>query len=302
MSAATAAALFLAAQLHAQAPATPQIQSPTPAATSSEPQNPASERVTAQPVPPAFSIDPMRMEMEVPEGTEKTAAFEIRAEAANANERGRLVLSLTDWTNHADGTMGFAPPGTQKFSASPWVIFSPSGITLEPGRTQLVRVTVQVPAHTAPGSYQTAIFVEERPPATPMGADRRVITVRVRYGFVLYVIVPPVAAHPELSNLEVDTDGPALQLVCQMENTGNRHVRPLVVWTIHPEGGDSVLAKGKIETSVLLPELKMRQAFPLQHLNLPPGRYEASVLVDFQDGKPLQSMTRGFEIAGKQAP
>jgi hypothetical protein len=252
---------------------------------------------------PAFSIYPMRMEMEVNSGTEKTAAFEIRAAAANVPERGRLLLSLTDWIVRENGSVAYAEPGSTERSACPWIIFSPTAMSTEPGRSQLVRITVKVPEKTAPGVYRSGIFVQERPPAKPPGKDERVILLRVRYEFTLYVIVPPVSAHLELVDLEVDGNSHPLRLICEMKNTGNGYVRPLVSWTIRRRGPAADAGfKGKKEATVLLPFATLREAYYLANVTTAPGAYEAMVIVDFQDGQPLQSMTRPFDVADTPPP
>jgi hypothetical protein len=251
---------------------------------------------------PALSINPMRMELEVNPGAEKTAAFEIRAAPSPRPERGRLVLSLTDWIIKEDGTATYAAPGSLERSASSWITFSPAALTTEPGRAQLVRVTANVPPKAEPGVYRTALFIQERPDAAPPPAGERAIHVRVRYAFTLYVVVPPVSAHPELVNVELDTGQGPPRLVCEMKNTGNGHSRPLVIWSLRHSSSTQIDAKGKIEASVLLPFSTWREPYALQRAPLVPGRYEVSVLVDFQDGKPMQSMTRVFEVAPYTQP
>lgn len=247
---------------------------------------------------PAFSIYPMRIELEAGPGTEKTAAFEVRAAPSPVAERGRLVLSLTDWKIREDGSVTYAAPGSTERSASPWIIFSPAALTTEPGRDQLIRITVQVPEKTEPGVYRSGLFIQERPPATPPGSDERVILLRIRYEFTIYVIVPPVSAHPELVNVEVDGNGHPPSLICEMKNTGSGYVRPIVSWNIRRRGlPASVATKGKREATVLLPFSTLRESYSLQNLAPVPGSYEVSVIVDFQDGQPQQSMTRAFEVA-----
>ncbi len=251
---------------------------------------------------PSFSINPMRIEMEVSAGTERTAAFEIKAGNSSQPERGRVVLSITDWTIREDGSATYLQPGTSERSASSWITFSPAALTTEPGRTQLVRVTANVPATTEPGVYRAGIFVQDRPDAAPPKAGERVIHVRVRFAFTLYVIVPPVSAHPELVNIDVDTSEGPPRLICEMKNTGSGHTRPLLLWSIRPQETKQVTAKGKIEASVLLPFSGYRQPYSLQRNPLAPGGYEVSVLADFQDGQPLQSMSRGFQVSPPAPP
>jgi fimbrial chaperone protein len=247
---------------------------------------------------PSFSIYPMRIELEASPGVEKTTAFEIKAAPSLAPERGRLVLSLTDWQIREDGSVTYAEPGSTERSASPWIIFSPSALTTEPGRSQLVRITVKVPEKTQPGVYRSGLFIQERPPATPPGSQERVINLRVRYEFTLYVIVAPVSARPELVTVEVDGNGHPPSLVCEMKNSGNGYVRPLVSWNIRRRGPTAEAAtKGRRDATVLLPYSTLREAYSLQNLIPTPGAYDITVIVDFQDGQPQQSMTRPFEVA-----
>ena len=110
------------------------------------------------------------------------------------------------------------------------------------------------------------------------------------------MIVPPAASRPELVDLEVASRSGLLQLTCEMKNAGERHVRPLVMWSIRRAGAKEVDARGKLEATVLMPFSRVREPHALAHEVLPPGDYEVSVLVDFQDKQPLQSMTKTVSI------
>ncbi len=236
--------------------------------------------------------------MEVAAGTEKTAAFEIRAAPSRVPERGRLVLTLTDWIIREDGSVSYSDPGSTERSASHWIAFSPSAITTEPGRSQLVRITVKVPEKTPPGVYRSGLFIQERPPATPPGSNERVILLRVRYEFTLYVIVPPVSPRPELVDVMVDNSGKEPRLICEMKNSGSGHVRPIVSWTVRHGGSAAGSAqKGRRDATVLLPFSTLREAYALQTLLPSPSSYQVSVIVDFRDGQPEQSMSRDFQVS-----
>jgi P pilus assembly chaperone PapD len=141
---------------------------------------------------PQFSINPMRLEVEVSPGNEKTASFQIQGAPSLTPERGRLILTVTDWKILEDGSLTFTKPEADEGSASSWIIFTPSAFTLEAERSQLVRLTIRAPATAKPGVYRTALFIEERPPATVPGGQR-IIYARGRFAFILYVIVPPVS-------------------------------------------------------------------------------------------------------------
>jgi len=252
---------------------------------------------------PAFSVNPGKMEVEVNAGTEKTVAFEITASSAPVPERARIIISPTDWSILEDGSLTFSQPSLSTVqSATPWVSSSPAAFTLESARTQVVRLTVTVPEKTPPGVYRTGLFVQERPSAAPPQPGLRVINVRVRYVFLLYVLVPPVASNSELVSVEVDVNKGPPRLVCEMNNDGNRHARPLIFWSVQADGVDAKTIRGKLESTVLLPGAKMREAHSLEHLALVPGHYKASVLVDFQDGRPQQAMSRDFDIFATTPP
>lgn len=110
-----------------------------------------------------LEIFPGRLEVEVWPGHERTVAFQIASPPSESAVRGRLLLSVTDWNLNEDATTFYSDPGTQPNSASGWIVFSPTAITITSGESHQVRVTVRVPASVEPGVYRTAIFVQERP-------------------------------------------------------------------------------------------------------------------------------------------
>src|SRR6266542_1830221 len=222
---------------------------------------------------PQFSINPMRTEIEVAPGVEKTVSFEIQGAPSLTPERGRLILTVTDWKILDDGSLAFTKAGSEEASASSWIIFSPAAFTLEAERTQLVRITVRVPTSAKPGVYRSALFIEARPPAT-VPAGERIVYARGRYAFVLYVIVPPVSPKAELVDADIDVSTEPARLILQMTNTGTRHVRPIVKWVIRR---DSVTeAHGAADAAVLLPGTSVRQTYSLRKLDLAPGKHELS--------------------------
>jgi P pilus assembly chaperone PapD len=238
-----------------------------------------------------LGLDPGRIEIAMKPGQEKTIGFTIDSPFSEVSVRGRLLLSLTDWNINEDTSIIYAEAGSMKNSASSWVVFSPAAVTISSGQKQLVRVTVRVPAQTAPGLYRTAIFVQERPPASPPQNGEQLVYIRFRYVFFLYVIVPPVSVQPEVTDLRLITAPDGLRLVCEMTNQGSRHVRPLISISIHNSHKDEIKLVGNYEATVLLPFSTIREAF---HLNeeLAPDMYEISAQVDFQDDGPLHSIHR----------
>ena len=106
-----------------------------------------------------MGLNPSRLELEIGPGQEKTTVFEIESPPSDVTVRGRLLLSLTDWDVNEDGLLRYVDPSTLPQSASSWVVFSPSAVTIASGQSHMVRVTVRVPKDAAPGVYRSALFV-----------------------------------------------------------------------------------------------------------------------------------------------
>jgi P pilus assembly chaperone PapD len=239
-----------------------------------------------------MGLNPSRLELEVQPGQEKTTAFQIESPPSEVTVRGRLLLSLTDWNVNEDGSLLYADPSTLERSASPWVVFSPSAVTIESGQSHMVRVTVRAPKDAAPGVYRTALFVQERPPATPAKKGEHLVYLRLRYVFTLYVVVGKTEKHAEIVDVQVQ-EKQNTQVVCELKNDGTSLVRPLISMSIRATQKNETLELTH-ESIVLLPGNTLKQ--PISIPRLAAGEYEVKVEVDFQDGKALQSLTRKVRI------
>lgn len=238
-------------------------------------------------------LNPARREVEILPGSERTVAFRIEPAPSQAPVQGRILLSPTDWTISEHGTVSYTEPGTTPDSASSWMTFSPSALTISSGQSETVRVTVKVPELAKPGVYRTAIFIQERPPATPPAPGQYVLYVRFRYVFTLYVIVPPVSAAAEFLNVHLDAA--SSEVLLEMTNTGALHLRPRFSWSIHAAGGTEISAARAQESMVLLPGSSLTQRSSIPNV-LPAGRYEVVAQVDFNNGRPAQVIRRQVEI------
>lgn len=240
-----------------------------------------------------MGLNPSRLELEIRPGQEKTTAFEIESPPSDVTVRGRLLLSVTDWDVNEDGSLSYVDPSTLTQSASSWVVFSPSAVTIASGQSHLVRVTVRAPKDAAPGVYRTALFVQERPPAAPVKKGQHLIYLRLRYVFTLYVIVPPIQKHAEIVDIHVVENG---QVLYEMKNAGTGHVRPLISMSVRDTQKTEAEAVHlrHYESIVLLPGNTLKQTLPIP--GLAPGEYEVNVQADFQDGSALQSVSRTIRV------
>lgn len=214
--------------------------------------------------------------------------------------QGRLLLNLTDWSLTDDGAMAFQDAGSGPMSAASWITFSPTAISISSGQRSQVRVTIDTPADLKPGVYRTGIFVQERPPAAAPKKGDHNIMFRFRYMEVLYVIVQPVAADPHLVDAALQPSGKALNLICSMTNNGLGFVRPLVSFSLKDADGKAMREEKAHETTILMPQAKLAERIPLE--GVPAGRYQLSVVVDFRDDQPIQSMVRNIDVAPEAPP
>src|SRR5437867_3341694 len=90
-----------------------------------------------------LGLNPARTEVEIMPGGEKTVSFRIESPPAEEAVRGRLLLTPYDWTIDEEGVAQYAYVGSLPNSASSWIVFSPTAVSISSGQTQPVRVTVR---------------------------------------------------------------------------------------------------------------------------------------------------------------
>ncbi len=248
-----------------------------------------------------LGLNPGRVELEANPGQEKTVAFEVEAPPSEVASRFFLTLTPADWTIRPDATVVFADPGQLPDSSAGWVVFSPSTMSIVSGQRHLVRVTVRVPEGTQPGVYRSAIFVQERPPTPQPRVGEHSVQIRFRYGFILYVIVPPVSGRGEFLDVQLDARPTGVAMVCEMKNDGSRHLRPVLSWTIRDSAENEISSIKRYEATVLLPNARVKEEIALGP-GLPAGRYEVNARIDFQDGQPVQSLKRTVQLKPPSPP
>lgn len=219
-----------------------------------------------------LGLRPMRLEMEMPPGQERTMSFTIESPPAEHAVRGRLLLTLGDWQLAEDTSVSYHDPGSQPNSAASWLVLSSGDLTIASGQQRLVRVTARVPEGTTPGVYTSSIFVQERPPAdAPVVGDQR-FYFRFRYVVTVYIIVTPVSPKGELADARLlnAAEGPQ-RLTARLTNAGTRHLRPTISWFIRSQERE-ILGVPNVEGTVLLPGMSLAETLPLPEA-LPPGEY-----------------------------
>lgn len=130
-------------------------------------------------------IDEARVRIEMKAGETKTGQIHI----TNPTDSVVAVKIYTeDWEylDTGNGDKDFFPAGTLPNSASPWITYNPSTLTIEPFGKSTVDYTVQTPAVIGEGTRYSILFFE-----TALGEGKNEegasVTVAGRIGSLFYI-------------------------------------------------------------------------------------------------------------------
>lgn len=270
--------LFLLLCLFAASPARAQVASgntPTTAA--------AASTATAS-SGDGIALAPARFELEMTPGSETTVVVNLDYHTSRADAQPyRLVASLNDWDINARGELGFSRAGTQANSASPWIIYSPAEVTVQPGQTHSIRVTVSVPKDAAPGDHLAALIVEQRPDTIKLNQNAQQMVMRFRMAAMFYIKVPQATRRGTLANLQAAFTGEKIVVTPTLKNEGNSVVRPVASLKVTDASGRTVAELPESESLPVLGGATLQRPYTIEQ-TLAPGTYTVRYRVDFQDG------------------
>jgi P pilus assembly chaperone PapD len=259
---------------------------PTPAQTPAQsPQNatgtaPAATAATGD----GIALAPARFELEMSPGSETTVVVNLDYHTSRANAQPyRLVASLNDWDINGRGELGFYRAGTLANSASPWIIYSPAEVTVQPGQTHSIRVTVSVPKDAAPGDHLASLIVEQRPDTIKLNQNARQMVMRFRMAAIFYITVPQTTRRGTLTNLQATVEREKVVVTPTLRNEGNSVVRPITSLKITDASGRTVAELPDSESLPVLGGATLSRPFTFEQ-TLAPGTYTVRYRVDFQDG------------------
>jgi len=200
----------------------------------------------------------------------------------NTGARTEIEITQTDYLFLADGRNAYGEPGTMARSNANWIkLFLPLG-TLAPGESLSIPYTIDVPDDPSlVGTYWSMVMAAAVLPPSEATAEGEVgIQQVIRYGIQIVTHIGDSGerririVNPRLLRKD---EGPVLQI--DIENTGERWVRPIAWSELYDEEGTSV---GRFESfqQRIFPNCSVRHLFVLSEV--PSGEYE--VLVVFDNG------------------
>lgn len=164
-------------------------------------------------------VDPARIEVPLSPGQPISGAIRLLNPGSEAL---RLGAEIRDWNLTENGEPLFDAPNNKKASCSEWIRFNPRIFQLDPGKSQIVRYTINVPKGTPSGEYRCAIvFAVE--PAKP---DNVHIDIIGNVMTTVYAEVQPVRRSGEIVNSTANYHRETgLTVQTTIKSTGNAHLR-----------------------------------------------------------------------------
>ncbi|HEU4390820.1 MAG TPA: hypothetical protein VFV34_23650 [Blastocatellia bacterium] len=235
----------------------------------------------------AIGIAPVRFELPMKPGTERTVVVNIIHNLNSVEgEPCRLVATLEDWRILKNGDVDFSPAKSQPDSAAPWIIYSPTEVTVQPGRVHPIRVTISVPKEAAPGDRLAALVVQSRPGSLKLGENKRQVVLNFRMAALFYVMVVPVSHKGTVTNLTAHSTPDSVIVTPTLINEGNSHVRPVQSITVNTADGAVVAQLPEQEAMPVLAGGELSRPIEMR-TTLPPGDYLVRYRVDFRNGGPV---------------
>jgi len=250
---------------------------------------------------PSIRMDPILVERSVRPGD--TFSYVLNVE--NADKFNPLILDVfvTDFVEDELGTYQLVSPGRTPYSAVKWMKVSPEKLTIPPGKTKTVEVTVSVPRGISGGLYGAVVFRIHPEEGTEEGALGETVFEFQMASFLELVIkgtAQRLEAHAVSFKVEKSkkymflrqkVGENALVFTTTVLNQGNVHIFTKGLLILRTKQGRTVarmpLGGGR---GVILPGAKVNLMSVLTR-QLPPGDYVARAIVNYGGNRPVVAET-----------
>lgn len=210
-----------------------------------------------------FSVRPVVVDF--PAGSAATRVATVK----NEGEAPRTFrVYAADFDRAPDGEHRFMAAGDHGRSCSERLSVFPEQITVEPGASVQVRITME----PGPRTCWSLVFFE-----TTEGGDRGV-RIGQRIGVKVYGTGPDARTDARLDSVRASPTAAGVRVSFHVVNTGQRVVRPTGEVEVRDLEGD-VAATGRVGSLSVLPGRTRRVELTVEG-ELPPGRYVAVPLLD----------------------
>jgi len=230
-------------------------------------------------------VEPSRYIINVKPGARVTEKVLV----TNQSERTlNLYANFYDWDLNEKFELETYELGTLPSSLEGYFRFNPRRFSLEPGQSQIVRFTIDIPEEEMERERRGIIFFEHEGIIEQEGGGATVIS---RIGTTVYAIPSELEFSLNLLDMKVLRNEKGEILIAYLtENDSNRHLRYYLKYSLISAEGQ-LIEEETIEETVLLPGMKRSVAHPL-HIQLESGEYELVAEFNFPntDEKLTQSI------------
>lgn len=185
---------------------------------------------------------------------------------------GTYRILLVGMEMDEDGGCRELPPGSLDPVTQGLIRFAPQSLTLEPGQTQTVRVTVRKPKDLPEGEYRGHLLFRELPPPPPEpgpGAPEAKglsVTITALFGLAIPVMVRQGATSAKVTLSDLALERSPLRLALTMNREGNQSVHGDFLVTFEGRDGKPLHAGEANGVSVWTPNPRRHVRIPLSAL------------------------------------
>lgn len=187
---------------------------------------------------------------------------------------GNAVATMKLYANpFTYGSKGFQVLDSSPNDLSPYLIFSPTEVVLEPKQTRRVRLLARLLPSMNLGEYRSVIFAEPVKPPDNLNKTGG-LSLNTRVGVVVYVRQGEI--RESLIPKEINYDTKTKELYLSVHNEGNVTVRTQGKWELKQEGKQSL--EGQISTITIISEgmrnIPITISKNQQKETIPSGKYQ----------------------------
>ena len=170
------------------------------------------------PPPGQIGVSPSMLELSIGSKpvNESLRLFNLKKTPTKVN------VEVYNWTLDENNEVKLIPPTEQ--SLDQWMLINPKSFVLEPGKSQVVRLSIRPPVKPAPGEHRALIyFTEERMNDTTAVGEETPVEVLFKLGVGVYANANPIKRSSSLKGLSLGKNGNSLK--ASITNSGNVHTR-----------------------------------------------------------------------------
>ena len=133
----------------------------------------------------------------------------------------KVSVEVYNWTLDENNEVKLLPPDEQ--SLDQWMLINPMSFILEPGKSQVVRLSVRPSVKPAPGEHRAIIYFTEEPVEGATETEDKPVEILFKLGVGIYAYADDVRRSSSMPAFRFDNK--ALTLKAPITNSGNVHTR-----------------------------------------------------------------------------